>query len=138
MNADEHTLIDQILLNSKRIAVVGISDRPDRPSFQVANYLAQYFEIIPVNPTLTEWQGEKCYPSLQAIPKDVSIDLVDVFRRSSDVPPVVEDAIARGVRYIWLQQGIINEEAAARSEAAGIPIIMDACLAVEHSKRRKR
>lgn len=116
--------------------MVGISDRHGRASKGVAEYLSDYYEVIPVNPMLTEWQGKKCYPSLAEIPKDIAIDLVDVFRRSADVPPVVEDAIARKVKFIWLQQGIVNEAAAQKSEAAGIPIIMDACLAVEHAKRR--
>ncbi len=127
-------LMLEMLRQSKTIAVVGISDRQDRPSFQVAQYLARHYEIIPVNPKLETWLGRKCYPSLSAIPTNVQIDLVDIFRRSEDVLPVVEEAVARGAKYIWLQQGIANPQAAELAKKAGIGIIMDACLLVEHAR----
>ena len=115
---------------------MGISDRPGRASKGVAEYLADYYQIIPVNPTLTQWNGQTCYPSLSEIPAHISVDLVDVFRSASDTPPVVTEAIARKVKFIWLQQGIVSDESANLAAAADVPIVMDACLAVEHAKRR--
>lgn len=122
-----------ILATAKSIAVVGISDRADRPSYGVAAYLkGQGYRMIPVNPTLAgqEVLGEKVYASLQEIGE--AVDIVDIFRRSQDVPPVVEDAIATHAKVVWMQQGIVNEEAAARAEAAGLTVVMDACTAAIH------
>lgn len=122
-----------ILAAAKTIAIVGISDRADRPSYGVAAYLkGQGYHILPVNPTLAgqEVLGEKVYASLQEIGEPV--DIVDIFRRSSDVPPVVEDAIEINAKVVWMQQGIINEEAADRAEAAGLTVVMDACTAALH------
>lgn len=127
-------LMLEMLQRSKTIAVVGISDRDDRPSYRVAEYLARFYEIIPVNPNLTTWKGKTCYPSLASIPTHISVDLVDIFRRSADVLPVVEEAVARGVKYIWLQQGIYNAQAAELAEKAKIGLVMDACLLVEHAR----
>ncbi|MBN8550212.1 MAG: CoA-binding protein [Deltaproteobacteria bacterium] len=129
-------LIARMIKESKTIAVVGVSDRPDRPSNEVARYLEQFYEVIPVNPNLESWGGKVCYPTLESIPHSIKIDLVDVFRRSADVLPVVEQAIARPIPFIWLQQGIYNAEAARLAEAASIGIVMDACLLVEHAKTR--
>ena len=123
----------EILSNTKTIAVVGISDRVDRPSHEVAKYLSRYFKIIPVNPKLQEVLGQKCYPNLSAIPAEIKIDLVDIFRRSEDVPPIVQEALQRQVPYIWMQQGIVNEEARQIAEKAGAKVVMDACLAVVHA-----
>jgi predicted CoA-binding protein len=124
----------EIARSAKVIAVVGISNKPDRSSFGVAEYLAKHAEILPVNPNLKEWQGRPCYGSLAEIPQQEVIDIVDIFRRSEDVMPVVEEAIARGnVKCIWMQQGIVNEAAAEKARAAGMEVVMDACLAVVHS-----
>ncbi len=117
-------LVDEQLRNSRTIAVVGLSDNPDRPSYGVSRYMqAQGYRIIPVNPTIEEALGEKSYTDLKSVPEP--IDMVDIFRRSELVGPVVDEAIAVGAKYIWMQDGVINEEAAARAEAAGIPVIMN-------------
>ena len=115
---------EEQLRNSKTIAVVGLSDNPDRESHRVSKYMqSQGYRIIPVNPMIEEVLGEKSYPDLKSVP--VPIDMVDVFRRSELVPPVVDEAIEVGVKYIWLQDGVINEESKAKAEAAGIPVVMD-------------
>ena len=117
-------LVDEQLQNSKTIAVVGLSGDPDRISFRVTRYMQeQGYRIIPVNPMIQEVLGEKSYPDLKSVPE--SIDMVNIFRRSELVPPVVDQAIEIGVKYIWMQDGVINPESAAKAEAAGIPVIMD-------------
>ena len=127
--------VQRILETTKSIAVVGLSDKPDRDSYQVAAYLQrQGYRIIPVNPRMTEVLGEKAYPSLRDIPAPV--DVVQIFRRSEDVPPIVEDAIAAGAKVVWMQSGIVNEEAAARAEAAGLKVVMDACMRATHRTLR--
>lgn len=119
----------------KTIAVVGISDKPDRPSFQVASYLMQQgYEIIPVNPALKEVLGRPAYASVLDIPREISLDVVDIFRKPDAVPQLVEEAIERGARVIWLQEGIIHEEAAARAREAGLEVVMDKCIKKEHAK----
>ena len=123
MNAS-NDLVDEQLRNSKTIAVVGLSDNPARDSHRVSSYMqSQGYRIIPVNPMIEEALGEKSYPDLKSVPEP--IDMVDIFRRSELVPPVVDEAIDVGVTYIWMQDGVINPEAAAKAEAAGIPVIMD-------------
>jgi predicted CoA-binding protein len=123
--------IRRILEESKTVAVVGLSPKPHRPSHRVAHYLMEAgYTIIPVNPGQDTILGLPCYPSLRAIPAPV--DLVDIFRRPEAVLPVVEDAIAIGARFIWMQEGIVNEDAAAKAEAAGLMVIMDRCTMVDH------
>ena len=120
------------LSESKTIAVVGMSPRPDRPSHYVAKYLMeQGYKVIPVNPAVEEVLGMKSYPDIVSIPERV--DMVDIFRRSSQVPPVVEDAIAAGVRFVWMQDGVVHDEAAAKARAAGMSVVMDNCTLREHS-----
>ena len=127
--------VQRILKQTKTIAVVGLSDKPDRDSYQIASYLQQQgYRIIPVNPRIKEVLGEKAYPSLRDVPDPV--DVVDIFRRSEDVPPIVEDAIAIGAKVVWMQSGIVNEEAAARAEAAGLAVIMNACMRSAHRTLR--
>jgi predicted CoA-binding protein len=122
--ATNNELIDELLRDSKTIAVVGLSDNPSRDSHRVSSYLqSQGYRIIPVNPTIDEVLGEKSYPDLTSVPEP--IDLVDIFRRSELVPPVVDEAIELGVKYIWMQDGVINPEAAAKAAAAGIPVVLD-------------
>ena len=117
-------LVDEQLQNSKTIAVVGLSGDPDRIRFRVTRYMQeQGYRIIPVNPMIEEVLGEKSYPDLKSVPEP--IDMVNIFRRSELVPPVVDQAIEVGVRYIWMQDGVINPDSAAKAEAAGIPVIMD-------------
>lgn len=127
-------LIRDILTRSKVIAVVGLSSKPHRPSFGVARYLQTAgYRIIPVNPNEREVLGEKSYARLEDVP--IKVDIVDVFRRSELVPPVAESAIAIGARTLWLQEGVIHEEAAARARAAGLVVVMDRCLLKEHVAR---
>jgi uncharacterized protein len=133
---DETASIDRILRESRTIAVVGLSDKPDRPSYRVAKYLqAHGYRIVPVNPALTEVLGERSYPDLASIPGPDPVDVVDIFRRSEDVPPIVDAAIARGARVVWMQEGIINEAAAERARSAGLTVVMNLCLKKEHEKR---
>ena len=124
----------ETLLRSKVIAVVGLSDRPDRPSHRVAAYLqAQGYRIVPVNPRLTApVLGEAPRRSLADAPE--RIDVVDIFRRAADVPPVVDEAIRVGAAAVWMQLGIVHGEAAAKAEAAGLRVVMDKCAAVEHRR----
>lgn len=131
--------ITGILSAARTIAVVGISARPERDSYRVAAYLQQAgFRIVAVNPGLTEILGEPCYPSLAAIPSAVSVDVADVFRSVEHLPGVVEDAIARGVPVVWFQSGLRHDEAAARAVAAGLKVVQDRCLKVEHMRRKPR
>ena len=117
-------LVDEQLRNSKTIAVVGLSDNPDRDSHRVSKYMqSQGYRIIPVNPMIQEALGEKSYPDLKSVPEP--IDMVDIFRRSELVAPVVDEAIEVGVKYIWMQDGVVDAAAAAKAESAGIPVIMD-------------
>lgn len=119
-------LVERQLKESKTIAVVGLSPNPDRDSNRVALYLQKVgYRIIPVNPMVEEVLGEKSYPDLKSIPADIEIDMVDVFRRSELVEPVVDEAIELGVKFIWMQDGVIHEESAKKAEDAGIPVIMD-------------
>jgi predicted CoA-binding protein len=122
---------EEILNFSRVVAVVGHSPKPDRPSYRVASYLKeQGYKIIPVNPLEKEILGELCYPDLASIPE--SVDVVDIFRRSEEVLPIVEEAIKIGAKAVWLQEGVINEEAAARAREAGLMVIMDKCMLKEH------
>ncbi|HZG69745.1 MAG TPA: CoA-binding protein [Herpetosiphonaceae bacterium] len=121
------------IMGARNIAVVGLSDNPARPSYDVARYLqSQGYRIIPVNPNVQEVLGEQAYPDLISIP-DV-VDLVDIFRRSEEVAPVVDEAITKGVQVIWMQLGIIDQQAARRAEEAGITVVMDRCIKVEHRR----
>lgn len=126
-----------ILASARTIAVVGLSDKPDRPSHTIPAYLQeQGYRIIPVNPNLTEALGEKAYASVRDIPEPV--DVVDIFRPPEAVPPIVEDAIANGAKVVWMQLGIVNEAAAARAEEAGLRVVMDACMGATHRALRER
>jgi hypothetical protein len=125
-----------MLAQARTIAVVGLSDKPDRSSYGVTEYMKRHYEIIPVNPQLDSWQGITAYPSLLAIPKEKRVDIVNIFRKGSDCPDVVKDAIAIGAKGIWLQQGIISPEAEQLAQAASIPFVMDACIAVLHRQMK--
>ena len=123
--------IRKVLRESKTIAVVGLSPKPNRPSHQVARYLMEVgYTIIPVNPGQDIILGQTCYSNIRDIPTPV--DMVDIFRRQEEVVPIVEDAIGIGARFIWMQQGIVNEEAAEKAEAAGLIVIMDRCTKIDH------
>jgi predicted CoA-binding protein len=127
-------VIDRILDRSKTVAVVGLSDKPDRPSHHVAHFLRDKgYRIIPVNPNVHAVMGEKSYRSLSEIPGRV--DLIDVFRKSEYVPGIAEEAIRVGAKYFWMQEGVVNEEAREMLAAAGIPVVMDRCVTKELIKR---
>ena len=128
--------IRRALEAARAVAVVGCSPNPARPSHQIAETLLEAgYLVVPVNPGHREMLGARCYPSLAAIPSDVPIDIVDVFRRSEQVAPIADDAIARGgISLFLMQQGVIDPASARRLEAAGIPVAMDRCIAVELSR----
>ena len=129
--------ITEILRQAKTIAVVGLSSRRHRPSYGVAQYLQQAgYRIIPVNPNETEVLGEKSYPRLENVPDRV--DIVDIFRRSEFVPPIVESAIAIGAKAVWMQEGVAHNDAAERARQAGLVVVMDACILKEHMWRMRR
>ncbi len=126
---------EKILKTYRKVAVVGLSPKPDRPSHQVASYLKeQGYRIIPVNTYAKEILGETCYTSLSSIPEPV--DVVDIFRRPEAVLPIVEEAIKFGAKAVWMQDGVINEEAASLAKEAGLLVVMDRCMLKEHRKLR--
>jgi predicted CoA-binding protein len=127
--------IKDTLCNVKTVAVVGISPKEDRPSYIVASYLkSKGYRIIPVRPDGEEILGEKVYHSLSEIPKEIGVDVVDIFRRSEDVPPIVEEAIQRGAKVVWMQEGVIHKEAGEKAEKVGVKVIMDRCMRKEHQR----
>lgn len=122
----------KLLTEASTIAMVGASSSPDKPSHGIMRkLLTAGYRVIPVNPRETEVLGQKAYPSLRDVPEKV--DIVDVFRRAEDTPPIADDAVAIGAKAIWLQSGIFNEETARRAQAGGVLAVMDACIGVEHS-----
>jgi len=130
MRADD-ALAERILRSYRRVAVVGLSPDPSRPSYDVARYLrAVGYEIVAVNPTIRQWLDLPAYPDLHAVPGPVEV--VDVFRRSELVDPVVDAAIAIGAKAVWMQDGVVNEPAAARARAAGLLVVMDRCMLRDH------
>lgn len=131
------TDIADLLKTCRTIVVVGLSGNPARPSFGVAQYMqAHGYRIIPVNPNETEILGEKCYASLSAAASQEKFDMVNCFRNSADIPPIVDEAIAliatAGIKAVWMQQGISHTQAAAKAEAAGLAVVQDRCLKIEH------
>ena len=130
---DDINTLRRILKESRVLAIVGLSASWHRPSYFAAKYMLEHgYRVIPVNPQYAEVLGQKCYASLRDIPGKV--DLVDVFRKTADVMPVAEDAIAIGARVLWQQLGVKNEEAAARARAAGLETVMDRCVKIEHGR----
>ncbi len=127
--------IRSALERARTVAVVGCSPDPARPSHTIARYLqGRGYRVIPVNPGHREILGERCYRSLTEIPSEVRVDIVDVFRRSSEVGPVADAAIARGIGFFFMQQGVVDEAAVERLEKAGIPVAMDRCILVERER----
>jgi uncharacterized protein len=125
------SLESTILESYHVIAVVGLSGNQDRTSYQVAKYLKEHgYRIIPVNPSLKEVLDEVCYPDLPSVPEQ--IEVVDIFRKADDVPPIVEQAIGIGVKAVWMQEGIVNETAAESARKAGIQVVMDRCMKKMH------
>jgi predicted CoA-binding protein len=126
-------VIAEILKNYRVVAVVGLSDKPERPSYRVAQYLQQHgYRIIPVNPGRREILGEKCYPSLRDIP--FPVEVVDIFRNVEAIPPIVEEAIQVGAKAVWMQLDLVEPESAQKAKDAGLQVVMDRCLKVEHAK----
>ncbi len=126
-------LILGILQQYRRIAMVGLSANPTRPSYFAATYLKAYgYEIIPVNPAYEEVMGLKCYPSLAEVPQP--LEVVDVFRRSEDVAPIVADAIRLGAKVVWMQLGVLDAAAGEQAKAAGLGLVMDRCMKIEHAR----
>jgi predicted CoA-binding protein len=127
--APEERELRALLGDARTIAVVGLSSKPDRPSNSVAAYLQDHgYRIVPVNPKETEVLGERAYPSLRELPEDVHIDVVDVFRRAEETPDIASDAVAIGARVLWLQDGIVNEDAYRIASDAGLEVIMGVCI----------
>jgi uncharacterized protein len=126
--------ITELLKTAKTIAVVGLADSPLRPSYGVSHYMLSHgYRIIPVNPNIADWMGEKAYASLLDVP--AKIDIVNIFRRSEAVPEVVEQAIKIKAPAIWMQEGVIHEAAAEKARQAGIFVVMDLCILKEHRQR---
>ncbi len=124
---------EEILKNNKTIAVVGLSSNPERPSYRVASYLKDKgYKIIPVNPNEKVVLGEACYPDLSSIPGHV--DVVDIFRKSEDCPPIAQEAVKIGADVVWMQEGVVSEEAAKCARDAGLKVVMDKCIKKEHQK----
>jgi hypothetical protein len=135
MDTDKHSASEiQRVLQFKNIAVVGMSKNEEKPAHFVPKYLIDHgYNIIPVNPTVNEILGRKSYPAVSEIPEDV--DVVDVFRRSEDVPSVMDDAIRKkGIKVIWMQSGIYNEEAEKKAKENGIDVVFNRCMMVEHRR----
>ena len=131
MNNDQ--MMKEILLSIKTVASVGLSSNQEKESYWIVSYLKeQGYHIVPVNPTATEILGEKVYPDLSSIP--IKVDVVQVFRKSEDVPPVVDEAIKIGAKVVWMQEGIVNEEAAEKARAAGLQVVMNACMRATHRR----
>jgi predicted CoA-binding protein len=129
MMSPEDRELRALLGEAHTIAVVGLSSKPGRPSLEVARYLQEHgYRIVPVNPRETEVLGEHAYPSLRDLPADLAIDVVDVFRRAEETPEVARDAVAIGAKVLWLQEGIVNEEAYRVADAAGLAVIMGVCI----------
>lgn len=124
---------EQILTQYTRIAVVGLSENPGRPSYGVASYMLDHgYTIVPVNPNLRVWRGLRAYPDLASVPPP--LEIVDIFRRSSAAGEVVDQAIRAGARAVWLQEGVIDEAAAQRAREAGLLVVMDRCILKEHAR----
>ena len=118
-----------LLSNARTIAIVGLSSKPNRDSYEIGEYLqGKGYRIVPVNPKETEVLGERAYASLDDVPAEIAIDVVDVFRRAEDTPPIAEAAVRRGAKVLWLQDGIVNEDARRIAEAAGLTVIMGVCI----------
>lgn len=133
---NQATIIETILESCRRIAVVGASSNPARPSHRVAAYMkAHGYRVTPVNPNEQSVIGERAYPSLAELPE--AVDLVDIFRKPDEVLPIVEAAISKGAKAVWLQEGVVNEAAAQRARDAGLLVVMDRCWLKEHAGRQR-
>jgi hypothetical protein len=136
---EERTMADEdikkILSNFRTVAVVGISPKEDRPSYIVASYLqSKGYRIIPVRPDGEEILGEKVYRRLSDIPEEIGVEVVDIFRKSEDVPPIVDEAVQRKAKVVWMQEGVIHKEAGTKAEKAGLRVVMNRCIKKEHQR----
>ena len=137
LKLDPIMLEEKILKEYQTVAMVGLSIDPRRPSYKVASYLAEHgYEVIPVNPHAEEILGKTSYPDMSSIPQPVEI--VDIFRRSEEVMPIVDEAIKIGAKAVWMQEGVINEEAASRARGAGLLVVMNRCMLKEHKRLSKK
>ena len=128
-------LEEKILKEFRKVAIVGASPNKDRPSYKVFSYLTENgYNVIPVNPAVEQISGKKCYPDISSIPEKV--DIVDIFRKSEDVLAIVAEAIKIGAKVVWMQEGVINEEAAKKAREAGLLVVMDRCMKKEHERQR--
>lgn len=135
MKINDPETIERILRECSTIAIVGLSSKPNRPSYGVAQYLQSVgYRIVPVNPNEVEVLGERAYPDLLSVP--FKVDVVDIFRRPEHVLPIVEQAIAVGARAVWMQEGVVSEEAARRALEAGLLVVMNRCMLKEHLRLR--
>jgi predicted CoA-binding protein len=139
---NDPAIIEEMLRDSKNIAVVGMSDKASRASHHIGKYLADHgYRVFPVNPVLKDILGKPCYPDLdaaQAAAKEqtgAGLDMADVFRASDNVPPIVDDVIRLDIPYIWLQDGVVHEEAAAKARAAGVKVVQNDCIYRQHAAR---
>lgn len=133
MPIDDEKIVETILRKARTIAVVGASPKPWRDSGTIASFLAaKGYTVIPVNPAYEEVFGMKCFPDLKSI--GAPVDIVDVFRNPDDVLPIIDEAIATGAKTVWMQLGVVNEEAARKAEQAGLQVIMDRCIAVDYRR----
>lgn len=129
---NDPSVVKDILATKGKIVIVGLSPKPERDSYRVAKYLISFgYDIVPVNPMSQEILGRKCYPSIADVPGEIAV--INVFRRPEDVPPIVDQAIAKKAKYLWLQLGVVNKEAAQTAIDAGMGVIMDKCIKIEHS-----
>jgi len=133
LKRDSIMVEERILKEYRTVAMVGLSPDPSRPSYRVASYLAEHgYEVVPVNPHAQEILGKRSYPDLSSVPRGVEV--VDIFRRSEEVMPVVDEAIKIGAKAVWMQEGVINEEAASRAKHAGLLVVMNKCMFKEHQR----
>ena len=134
----KNSMQEATILNDYRIiAMVGLSPDPNRPSYRVAKYLInQGYKIIPVNPDTQEIFGTRSYSNVSSIPE--TIEIVDIFRRSEEVMPIVDEAIKVGAKAVWMQEGVVNEEAASKAQDAGLLVVMDRCMLKEHKRLNKK
>jgi uncharacterized protein len=125
----------ELLRNAKTIAVIGLTDDPGKPSYGVSQYLqSKGYHVVPVNPKLKEVLGERAYPSLTEAARAEKIDVVDVFRRADAVPAIVDEVLALKIPALWLQETVVNEEAARKAREAGVLVVMDKCILKEHAR----
>ena len=131
----DESRIPEILHKYRNVAVVGISEKPDRDSYRVSSYLVAHgFNVIPVNPSIKSWEGRKAYPDVSSIPQDQKVEIVDVFRKPEAALEVVRDSLKKGPKVVWLQEGVVNSDAADLARDNGMIVVMDRCIMKEHSR----